>query len=49
MAGFCRLWDSPTKVVTLLKEADLAGLTGLVKTPPRILGRQGKNVLITNR
>ncbi|KAF0218675.1 MAG: glycosyl transferase family [Geobacteraceae bacterium] len=46
---FGRQWDSSAPVVALLKEAELNELKGFVKAPIKVLGKQGKKILITNR
>lgn len=46
---FNRLWESTTPIIALLNDATLAQLQTTVATPIKILGRQGKKILITNR
>ncbi len=46
---FRELWDGSTPVFALLKEAELAHLTGTVKAPITVLGQNRRKVLITNR
>ncbi|HYS43939.1 MAG TPA: phospholipid carrier-dependent glycosyltransferase, partial [Geobacteraceae bacterium] len=46
---FRELWDGSTPVFALLKEAELAHLTGTVKAPITVLGQNGRKMLITNR
>lgn len=46
---FRRLWDSPGRMLTLIKAPDLARLRGEVGTPVTILGQQGDKYLIGNR
>jgi 4-amino-4-deoxy-L-arabinose transferase-like glycosyltransferase len=46
---FNRLWDSSTPVVALLREAELNEVRGSVKVPVRVVGKQGRKILIANR
>ncbi len=47
-SAFDKLWDSPVRLFTLIKESDLAGLKKVTKTPARILGHKSNIFLISN-
>jgi len=42
-------WDSSQHIIALLKERDAAWLRQRVKTPVRIMARQGEKLIVTNR
>jgi 4-amino-4-deoxy-L-arabinose transferase-like glycosyltransferase len=46
---FRELWDGATPVFALLREGELARLTGTVKAPITVLGQNRRKMLITNR
>lgn len=46
---FRELWDGTTPVFALLREGELARLTGTVKAPITVLGQNRRKMLITNR
>lgn len=48
-ARFVKEWDSPRHVIALLRPYELEDLKGRVSTPPKILGRDKRKVLIANR
>jgi 4-amino-4-deoxy-L-arabinose transferase-like glycosyltransferase len=48
-AAFNRLWDSPVRVFTLIKQRDLGRLQSGVKSPVKILGRKSDTILVSNR
>jgi 4-amino-4-deoxy-L-arabinose transferase-like glycosyltransferase len=47
-AAFDSLWDSPIRLLTLIKKPDLAVLRNVAKTPVKILGQKGNIFLISN-
>jgi len=44
-----RLWDSGRPIFLLIKKRDMPLFSTSVKTPIRVLGREGKTLLITNQ
>jgi 4-amino-4-deoxy-L-arabinose transferase-like glycosyltransferase len=48
MPRFIRLWDSPTKVFTLLSKGEFASFHGLVQNTPQVVAQTSKYLLITN-
>ncbi len=46
---FSRLWDSGRPIFLLIKRRDMPLFDKSVKAPIRVLGREAKNVLITNQ
>ena len=46
---FIRLWESPTKVFTLLSGVEYTAMRGLMRPPPRIVVQTDRYFLITNR
>ena len=46
---FVSLWNSQVTVFATLRETELAPILGMLRTPVRTVGRQGKRILITNR
>lgn len=46
---FVTLWNSPATVYACLKETELTPLLGMLRTPARTVGRQGRRILISNR
>ncbi len=47
--AFDKLWDSPVRILALVKGPDLGVLRSGTKTPAKILGQNGKIFLISNR
>ncbi len=48
-AQLFRLWDSGRPIFLLIKKRDMPLFVKSVKTPLRVLGREGKTLLITNQ
>lgn len=47
--AFNRLWDSPSRLMVLVRKRDFDRLRREVKTPVTILGQEGDQLLIANR
>jgi 4-amino-4-deoxy-L-arabinose transferase-like glycosyltransferase len=47
--SFIRMWESPSRVFTVLSRGELTQLQGAVKNTPIIVAEKGKKILITNR
>jgi hypothetical protein len=45
---FVQLWDSSKSVIALAREDALPDLQRMARTAPRVLGRQGKTLLVAN-
>jgi len=45
---FKRLWDSPTPVFALIQQREVEPLQKALATPMKVLGREGRRILITN-
>ncbi|ABQ27847.1 glycosyltransferase family 39 protein [Geotalea uraniireducens] len=45
---FKRLWDSPTPVFALIQQREVEPLQKALATPMKVLGREGRRILVTN-